>query len=462
MKKQLSLFSLSMLIIAAICSIRNLPSAALFGTPLIFFFLLAAVLFLFPTALISAQFTASYDDKGGIYHWVKIAFGEKFAMVAIWLQWINTMIWYPTILSAISGAIAYMIQPELAQNNFYLAALSISIFWLMTLASFKGIYFSANLSSSFAILGTILPMGLLIFMGGYWLITDKPSMISFSMDHWFPTFKSMNSFVSLTAIMASFLGMELAGVHIADVKNPQKNFPKVLLFAASFILVTMLLGSLAIAVVLPEKEISLVTGVIQVFKKIFEEFNIQHGLAVIVVCIVFGSIGGLINWLVSPAKGLLQAAEYGYLPKILMKKNSSDVPINIMMLQALIVTVNCCIFPLVQNANTVYWFLTTLSTNLYMIMYVLLFIGAWKLNSKHAFKDANFRISNSSKGVYIVSSLGLLGCFLTLVVGFFPPLELHLSKPIYYSLGMVFAMFSMIAISKLFFLYKQKKGPFFY
>ena len=117
MLKKISLYSLVMLIVASIDSIRNLPAAALFGSSLIFFFILSAFIFLLPTSLVAAELTAIYPEKGGVYHWVNSAFGNKWAMIAIWMQWINTMVWYPTILSFIAGTAAYLINPELAEHK---------------------------------------------------------------------------------------------------------------------------------------------------------------------------------------------------------------------------------------------------------------------------------------------------------------------------------------------------------
>ncbi|MBM3191944.1 MAG: amino acid permease, partial [Chlamydiae bacterium] len=125
MYKKISAFSLALLIIAAIDSIRNLPSAALFGSSLIFFFALSALLFLFPTALVAAELTAAFPKEGGVYHWIRLAFGEKMGMIAIWLQWVNTMVWYPTILSFIAATMAYLIDPSLADNKTYLALMII-------------------------------------------------------------------------------------------------------------------------------------------------------------------------------------------------------------------------------------------------------------------------------------------------------------------------------------------------
>ena len=129
MTKKISLFSLVLLIVAAIDSIRNLPATALFGSSLIFFFLFAAVVFLIPISLVAAELSAAFPEKGGVYHWVRVAFGEKTAMLAVWLQWINTMVWYPTILSFIAGTAAYLVDPVLAENKTYLISVILIVFW---------------------------------------------------------------------------------------------------------------------------------------------------------------------------------------------------------------------------------------------------------------------------------------------------------------------------------------------
>ena len=67
---QISTFALVMLISGAIDSLRNLPTTALFGPTLIFFFVIAAVLFLIPTALVSAELSSTFPKSGGVYDWV--------------------------------------------------------------------------------------------------------------------------------------------------------------------------------------------------------------------------------------------------------------------------------------------------------------------------------------------------------------------------------------------------------
>ena len=458
MSKKISFFSLIILIVAAIDNIRNLPSAALFGSSLLFFFIFSAIVFLIPTALIAAELSAAFPDNGGVCHWVNKAFGKKWAMAAIWLQWINTMVWYPSMLSFIAGILAYLIDPSLAQNKVYLISVILTVFWGLTLFNLKGIHMSTLLNNVCAVVGTIFPMFLLIFLGAVWYFMGQPLQIHIDSTNVIPSLNDSASWVSLIAIMASFLGMELSGVHVNEIDKPQKNFPRAVLFASLFIFVTMLLGSLSIAFVLPAQEINLISGVMQVFSTFAEMLHAQPLLPVLTVLILFGSIGTMINWLISPAIGLMHAAEFGFLPPFFTKKNKAGVASNILLAQAILVTIFCSIYLLEPTVNASYWFLLSLSTELYMLMYILMFCACVKLRYKHKGRAQAFRIPGKQWGLWITASLGLVGCLVTIVVSFFPPEHVDLGSP--------FRYFAMIAIGNLvtisplglFYLYKARKA----
>jgi amino acid transporter len=456
MTKKLSLYSLVMLIIASIDSIRNLPASALFGSALIFFFVLSAIIFLMPTSLVAAELTAIYPEKGGVYHWVYSAFGDKWAMVAIWMQWINTMVWYPTILSFIAGTAAYLISPELASNKMYLIGVIVFVFWSITFLNLFGIHFSVRVNNVCALIGTMTPLTLLVVLGAIWFFSGQPLQIQMTKESLLPSFSSSTSWISLVAIMASFLGMELAGVHVNDIKNPQKNFPKALLFSSSFLLVSMVLGSLAIAFVVPEKEINLVSGVMQVFSNFFHVFGLEFLIPVLTVLIVVGSVGGIINWLISPAKGLLHAAEFGFLPSFFTKKNRWGVPSRILVAQALCVSLVCLIFLLVPSVNGFYWFLTALSTELYMIMYVLMFLSALSLHYKHVNRPKVFKIPGGAAGMWTTCVLGILGCTATILVSFLPPDNIDVGSSSKYVSMVILANVITISPVLFFYLYQKK------
>lgn len=420
--EKISVLALVLLITGAIDSVRNLPATALFGSSLIFFFIFSAIVFLIPVALVSAELSSTWsEEEGGVYSWVRHAFGDNLAFFTIWLQWINTMVWYPTILSFIAGTLAYLIDPELAQNKFYLIAVILIIFWFLTWIGLSGLRASATFASICAMIGMILPMGLIILLAVMWLIMGNPSAIDLSWNNLIPHWQDTQSWVSLTAIMTSFLGMELAAVHVRNVHHPQRNFPRAMFASVLLILTTMILGSLAIAIVLPQEKISLVRGVMQAFNNFFEAYQLSFLLPVIVILLLLGSLGSMVNWIISPAKGLLLAADNGFLPHWLYRLNRHGVASRILILQAILVTLLCSGFLLFPTINAIYWLFTALSTELYIMMYVIMFIAAIHLKNKYAHLPRPFSIPGGRFGYYFTCILGLAGCCITLFVGFFPP-----------------------------------------
>lgn len=454
--KKLSLFSLTILIISAIDNMKNMPTAALSGSLLIFFFVFSAVCFLIPTAFASAHLSSIHSDKGGVYHWIDHAFGKKWAFLAVWLQWVNTMVWYPSMLSFIAGTLAYLFYPELAENKAYLITTVLSIFWMITFLNLKGIHTSAKVTKICALGGTILPMSLMIVLGLIWVLMGQPIQINFTKENMLPSFEKMDHWVSLIGIMASFLGIELSGVHLNDIEQPKKNFPKAVLLATLFIFFSMSLSSLSIAVVVPESEIQLMSGVMQLFYHFFSTFNLAWLTPFLAICIAMGSIGTLINWLICPAKGLLHAAESDFLPAFFAKKNQNGIAQNILITQGVIITFFCLFFLAMPNANSYFWFLTALSTELYMGMYLLMFFAC--LKEKNSSDNHSFQMPFGKWGIWIICTLGILGSFLTIIVSFIPPSNINTEGILNYLLLIIFG--NIITISPVlgcFYYQKTKK-----
>jgi amino acid transporter len=406
---KISLFSLVLLIVAAIDSIRTLPTTALFGSSLIFYFALAALLFLIPVSFISAEFASRFPSEGGIFHWIRNAFGEKIGLLAVWLQWINTMVWYPTMLLFTVGTAAHLFDPALAQNGWFLLPGTLAVFWGLTALNLRGIQVSAKMNAFCGTVGTLIPMGFLIVLGAIWFFSGKELAISWE------GFNFKEQGTALVTIMASFLGMELAGAHVGDIEKPEKNFPKAIAYSVAILLGTLMFGALAIAIVIPRGEIQFADGVMQTFRVFLEPFHLSFLLPVLALLIILGTVGGSVNWLLSPAKGLLHAAEFGFLPKYFAVKNRGGVSIRILVAQAILVSLFCFGMQLVPSVNEFYWLLMALSTGLYMLMYILLFLAALKLGRP---KEGYQIPRGMRRGACFA---GLLGAFLTIALGFEPP-----------------------------------------
>ena len=249
--------------------------------------------------------------------------------------------------------------------------------------------------------------------------------------------------VSLTAIMMSFCGIEIATVHANDVCNPQRAFPRALIYSVCIILGTLILGSLAIAVVLPQQDINLVAGIMQAFDAFFARYHLVWMMPVVALMLVMGGFGGVSNWIIAPTKGLLVAAQDGNLPPLFQRVNQQGAPVVMLVGQAIIVTALSSLFLFMPSVNGSYWLLTALAAQLYMLMYLLMFLAAIKLRIKAPNHPRAFRIPGGMFGMLTVTGMGMIGVFTTLVVSFLPPNGIDVGSTTRYEATLIFGLLLM-------------------
>ncbi len=436
-KKSLGLFSLVMMNVIAVDSVRTLSFSAVYGFSLVFFYLLAALVFFIPTALVSAELGSSWPDRGGIYVWVREAFGKRWSLIAIWLNWIYNVIWYPTLLALISGTLAYLFQPSLAENPFYVGVSVIGLFWTATLMNCFGMRLSSLFSTIAALLGAIFPMLLIACLGIFWMVQGKPSQIVCSWDTFFPGSAQGDNLGFLTNVLFGLLGLEMVATHAREMRNPQRDYPRSLLISAVIILFTIVFGSLSIALVVPSDQLHLATGVMQAFTIFADTYGLPWLSPLIALCIILGGLGGVGAWIIGPTKGLLVASQDGSLPSFFAKVNARGVPVRILLLQASLVSVLSLLFVFMPTINSSYWILSVITAQLALLVYIALFASALKLRYLHPKKNRPFRVPGKNLGISLVCGLGLLSSSLVIAFGFIPPMAVPFHNVFLYELILV-------------------------
>lgn len=455
--QKVGLFVLVMLITGSIDSVRNLPATAFFGPSLVFFFIMAALFFLLPGAFVSADLAESFPEKSGIYQWVKLAFGERVGFLAVWLQWVNTLVWFPTMLAFIGGTFAYFINPALAANNHFILALIVIVFWSVTFINLHGVELAARFAGICTFVGLIIPMILIIGLASFWFIKGEPLQVQFTLASLLPNFDNINNWFSLTAVMTSCIGIELAAVHMMNFKDAERNFPRAMLISVVLILFTMIVGSLAIVMVVPAKTIELNQGLVQAMQIFLDNYHLMWLVMPVVAMVLIGSVGELVNWMISPTRGLAQATEDHFLPPFLLKKNKHGVARNIAILQAIIVTVIAMAFLYMPSVNGSYWLLTALSTQLYMMMYVLMFLAAYRIKNKFPDRVHTIKFLRIKGTLKLMAVMGVLGSLVTLYIGFVPPVGLNIGSPLRYEFIFVAGLIVMVLPCLYFFRYQGRK-----
>lgn len=444
--KTLSVFSLVMINIIAVDSLRTLPISAEYGFSLVFFYLLAGLVFFIPVSLVAAELATAWPKTGGLYVWVKEAFGKPIGFMVIWMQWIYNIVWYPTILAFISSAFAYLICPAWATNKTYLFITLLGLFWLTTFANLYGMRVSGMISAFGALVGTLLPMFIIIMLAGYWYIQGYEMAITPSWHNLFPKDVSVNSLVLFTGVLFGLVGMEMSAVHAGDVQSPQRDYPKALLFSTIIIFITLVLGSLAVALVIPQKELNLVTGFIDAFSVFFVALKLKWMIPLVVLMVIIGGLSSVSTWVLGPSKGLMVSAEDGCLPEFFFKTNRYGAPSTILIIQAIIFSILSSVFVFSESINASYWMLSALTEQLAMAVYVLMFAAAIVLRTKRSEVYRAFRIPGGNWVLYLVASIGISSCFSAIILGFFPPSHIEVKNTFIYQGFIILGLFIFVCL----------------
>lgn len=428
----LTVFLLAMMNVAIVLSLRGLPLMAKEGFSLVFYLLFALIIFLIPTALVSAELATAWEEEGGVFRWVTEAFGEKTGFTAIWLQWSQNIFWYPTVLAFAAGALAYLFEmPELAENPLYNIGVILVIYWGSTFINLRGMGAAGWLSSSGVLLGTILPGVLIIVLGLIWWGMGKPLQFATSGNNFIPNFSNFSNLTLLAGIILLFAGMEVNAVHVKEVKNPRRSFPLAILLSVVIIFGVFFLGSLAVAAVIPAEDISLTAGIMQAFGQLLDGFGIRWLLPILGLFIAYGAVGGVAAWIVGPSKGMFATSKLGLLPPVLSHANKRGVPSHILIVQGIVISIISLTYLVTPTVSSAFFLLTDLTVMLYLIMYLLLFAAAIRLRYKDPNRKRPYKIPGGNFGMWCVAGIGMLGSLFAIFVGFFPPVQLPFKLEFY-------------------------------
>jgi amino acid transporter len=364
--------------------------------------------------------------------------------LAIWFEWVENVVWFPTVLSFVAAAVAYVIEPSLANEKVYLVVVMLAIFWGLTLLNFFGESWVLRLNNPAVIIGTLVPAAVLIGLGAYWLFAGRHLQIPFSASKLKPNLSSVNHLVFFVGVVLGYAGIEMAGFHAKETRDPKRDFPRAIFLAAVLIVGVSILATLSIAFIVPQAKLSLVAGIPQAFAFFFRALGIGVWATKLMSGLVaIGTLALISTWLMGPSKGLYASERSGDLPPELHYVNKRHVPVAVLVFQGILSTLFALMFLLVPSVNTSYWMLTALTTQILVMMYILLFASAIRLRYTQPDVPRAYKIPGGKPGIWIVAGVGICGSAFSLIIGFVPPSGIsHFATPLY-----IAVMLGLIAIA---------------
>jgi glutamate:GABA antiporter len=444
-RKYLSATSVGLMTAAAVVtSLRGLPLLAKEEMTMFAYLAFTVIFYLVPASLVSAELGGAFADKnGGIYAWVGEAFGKRWGFLAIWLQWIQNVVWFPVGLTFGAAALAYTVgRPDLAQNGAFVGVFCIVVYWLATAVVLRGVEVFARFANWTFIVGTIVPGLVLLALLGYWLtsghpigwqhLTD-PAVSDAGRATFWPAIHGFGGIAFLAGIILLFAGVEVQAVHIVEMRKPSREYPIAIGIGAVLSLVIFALGAIPIAAILPHDKISLQSGVFDAFAAVITDiWHMGWLVQALSLLVGLGAVSGVFAWLGSPSKGLLATAEDGDLPRVLQATNSRGMPKHILLVQGGIVTLMSLLYFVIKDVSVVFFLLSAMTIALYLIAYMFMYAAAIKLRYSRPKLARPFVVPGGPFGMWVIAGVGFAGVLFSFLVAFFPPDQLPVGSPALY------------------------------
>ncbi|MEI7565333.1 MAG: putative glutamine/gamma-aminobutyrate antiporter GadC [Burkholderiaceae bacterium] len=431
---KLGIISLATINVIAVFDLTGIAAQAEYGLSAIFYYLFAALFFLVPIAFVAAELATSWPEQGGVFRWVGEAFGPRWGFVAIFLQWGNCTIFFPTMLTFAWVSLAYInpnltLDAALASNRADTVIAILLIFWLAVVATMRGIKTSSTISVACGLVGTIIPGLILILLGFLYLGQGNPVQIKLGLEQLIPQFTGFSSLVLATAVFLDYAGIEMSAVHIRDTANPQKNYPLATAVSAIFIVTIFILTTLALSLIIPVAKINLTQSLLIAFDDFFHFYGIPWAGPLVACALVLGIIGQLTVWLAGPSSALVVIGRAGYLPPWFHQLNRHNVPGHILLLQGLIVTFLVIAFAILPTVQAVFQILTQLASSVYLIIYILMFSACIYLRYTQPNIKRPFKIPGGKVGLWLCAGTGLLSSIAAFFISLFPPAQIIIGSP---------------------------------
>lgn len=383
-KKKFRLFDAILATVCITLVAESVTPTAAIGNSQYFWWLFLIIAFCVPYGMISAELGTTYQSEGGMYDWVKRAFGAKWASRVAWNYWINFPLWIASLAVAVTDVIAGIFNLEL--NIWVLLILQLGYTWLVSFLGTQRIGESkwiVNIGTFFKIL-FMVSLGLL---GIYCFIKtgESANPIESAID----LLPSMDllSLSFLSVIIFNFLGFEVVATFADDMENPSKEIPKALIYGGLLMAIFYILPATGVNIAMSLEQAE-AAGITDSFSILLTNLGVNADLIrAIVIAVglmfIYTMVANIVSWSFGVNSVAKYSADDGGLPKAFSKTNKQGVPYMASIMNGVVATVIVVIGLILgqvsETASNLFWTFFSLSLVTLLMSYIPLFLAFIKL-----------------------------------------------------------------------------------
>lgn len=412
--KTLKSRDLTLFTVSAILLLDTLAAAAAVGVSSIFWWLFLGLFFFLPFGLISAEMGTSYPEQGGIYAWVRNAFGKRWGSRISWAYWVNTALWCPAIFILFAGVFKQLFAPDL--SLFWQIGIGIILSWLAVAVNVM----TLDVGKWVPNLGAILKVGIFsaLIIGGLYYVMDNGMANSITLESIKPNWSSSLEYIP--AIIYGMLGFELMCSSSDEVENPARDIPKAILFSGIIILTFYVLGTVAVLAAIPVENVNLVEGLVDTLRLFFGDSPLGQAFVVFLgVAALYTFFSNGVTWSLGCNRTMAEAAIEGELPKVFaIEHKKHGTPVGSAVAMGVMSSLVLVLYGFMAADNEdLFWSLFSFSAVIFLLTYIGMMGAFVKLRFVDGDTHRPFRVFGG-KGVAIVMALLCLSV-IVLAIGLF-------------------------------------------
>lgn len=424
LRREMGFWDVLLFNIATVLGPRWIAAAAHNGTSSISLWMLAALLFFVPMALVINELSSRFPEEGGLYVWSKEAFGDFHGFVAGWTYWVYTIFYFPGLLLASTSMSAYVIGgkgAELAQDRTYLLAGSMGLLFIAVMFNIIGLNVGKWLQNAGGV-STYLPLLILVAIGGViWL--KHGSVTHFTLSNMMPTW-NWDTVNFWSQIAFAFTGLELVSAMSGEIREPRRTLPRAALTAAALIAAMYIVGTFSVLALVPASDVDPKSGVFHAITVGSVALKIGFVGILAALLVTVGNAGGVGSTVAGIARVPFVVGIDRYLPKAFGKIHPRwKTPYVSIIVQAIASALVLLLSQINETTRGAYQAVIDITIILYFIPFLYMFAAAIKLAGRpdRTADPHAVLVPGGKAGVWIACTLAFSVTLLSIVVSVFPP-----------------------------------------